>query len=194
VPYRFGIKQDGRSGDPRSACCAAQMFLDSGDGVVFKGGVEPWYSPRRGEFHLGRQAARGCGEGRAIFNNAIEWRIKNSGHCAVQHRPSDFLPQNLNRHLNCTALLSVNLPGFLNNLERRLGELVPLGEIAACVLELVEAAGLTFRLCRNPSTQRCPAVNLRLEFDCFWTVRKPFQNVVFRNCINIGSLHRESQR
>jgi hypothetical protein len=34
------------------------MFLDSGDGVVFKGAVGPWYSSRRGEFHLDRQAAQ----------------------------------------------------------------------------------------------------------------------------------------
>ncbi len=54
----LAFKQDGRSGDPRSACCAAQMFLDSGDGVVFKGAVGPWYSSRRGEFHLDRQAAQ----------------------------------------------------------------------------------------------------------------------------------------
>jgi hypothetical protein len=46
-------------------------------------------------------------------------------------------------------------------------------------------------LCRNSSTGRCPAVNLRLEFDCFWSVRKPFQNLVLRNCINIGSSRRE---
>lgn len=46
------------SGDGRSACCAAQMFLDSGDGFVFKGDVGPWYSPRTEEFHLTRQAAR----------------------------------------------------------------------------------------------------------------------------------------
>lgn len=52
------FKQDGRGGDPRSACCAAQMFLDSGDGVVFKGAVGPWYSPRWGEFHLSRKAAQ----------------------------------------------------------------------------------------------------------------------------------------
>jgi hypothetical protein len=54
----LAFKQDGRGGDPRSACCAAQMFLDSGDGVVFKGAVGPWYSPKRGEFHLSGQAAR----------------------------------------------------------------------------------------------------------------------------------------
>lgn len=38
--------------DGRNACCAAQMFLDSGDGVVFVGEFGPWYSSERGEFHL----------------------------------------------------------------------------------------------------------------------------------------------
>ena len=37
--------------DNRNACCAAQMFLDSGDGVVFVGEFGPWYSNERGEFH-----------------------------------------------------------------------------------------------------------------------------------------------
>ena len=35
-------------------------------------------------------------------------------------------------------------PGFLNNLERRLGKFVSLGEIMARVFELVETAGLAF--------------------------------------------------
>lgn len=41
-----------------TACCAAQMFLDTGDGVVFRGEFGPWYSPERKEFQLGRDAAR----------------------------------------------------------------------------------------------------------------------------------------
>src|SRR5262249_18615186 len=41
----------------RSACCAAQMFLDSGDGVVFMGKYGPWYSPRDQDFHLSAGAA-----------------------------------------------------------------------------------------------------------------------------------------
>jgi hypothetical protein len=41
-----------------TACCAAQMFLDSGDGLVFLGEYGPWYSPRHGDFHLTRRAAR----------------------------------------------------------------------------------------------------------------------------------------
>lgn len=33
------------------------MFLDSGDGVVFKGDLGPWYSPENGEYHLSAEAA-----------------------------------------------------------------------------------------------------------------------------------------
>ena len=44
--------------DPHMACCAAQMFLDSGDGVVFKGNNGPWYTGRRGEFHVDGESAR----------------------------------------------------------------------------------------------------------------------------------------
>jgi hypothetical protein len=47
-----------REHDPRSACCAAQMFLDSGDGVVFKGAVGPWKSPVGEQYHLSRGAAK----------------------------------------------------------------------------------------------------------------------------------------
>jgi hypothetical protein len=41
-----------------NACCGAQMFLDSGDGLVFKGAMGPWYSRDRKEFHLSEEAAR----------------------------------------------------------------------------------------------------------------------------------------
>jgi hypothetical protein len=56
------FKKDDTSGDRRMACCAAQLFLDSGDGVVFKGAVGPWYSPENEEFHLSKEAARNLGE------------------------------------------------------------------------------------------------------------------------------------
>lgn len=52
------FKRDEKNRDPRSSCCAAQMFLDSGDGVVFKGAVGPWHTPGRGDFHLSRSAAK----------------------------------------------------------------------------------------------------------------------------------------
>ena len=39
------------------ACCAAQMFLSEGDGVVFRGANGPWLTENR-EFHLSARAAR----------------------------------------------------------------------------------------------------------------------------------------
>jgi hypothetical protein len=52
------FKRDERNPDPSEACCAAQMFLDSGDGVVFRGAVGPWRTSKRGEYHLSYEAAR----------------------------------------------------------------------------------------------------------------------------------------
>ena len=39
-------KQTNPLSDSRHACCAAQMFLSDGDGVVFRGALGPWYSPK----------------------------------------------------------------------------------------------------------------------------------------------------
>ena len=78
-----------RSGN---ACCGAQMFLDTGDGLVFKGAIGNWLDKTNNEFHLTKDKAkdlmknileeyrRGQGEypkelfihGRTYFNNA-EW-------------------------------------------------------------------------------------------------------------------------
>lgn len=41
-----------------SACCAAQMFLKDGDGIVFKGEEGKWYSPEDKTFHLTTEAAQ----------------------------------------------------------------------------------------------------------------------------------------
>jgi hypothetical protein len=38
-----------------NACCGAQMFLGSGEGVVFKGAVGPWYSETDNSFHLSKK-------------------------------------------------------------------------------------------------------------------------------------------
>lgn len=46
-----------------TACCAAQLFLNSGDGIVFRGRMGPWYSPRDRQFHLDRRAAQEVLEG-----------------------------------------------------------------------------------------------------------------------------------
>lgn len=41
-----------------TAVCAAQMFLESGDGIVFKGETGPWYSEESDDFHLTADAAQ----------------------------------------------------------------------------------------------------------------------------------------
>jgi hypothetical protein len=40
-----------------NACCGAQMFLSSGEGVVFKGAVGPWYSETNKTFALQKEKA-----------------------------------------------------------------------------------------------------------------------------------------
>src|SRR5882762_3214341 len=52
------FKKDETTGTSKNACCAAQMFLDSGDGVVFKGALGPWYNDETGDFHLSYAAAK----------------------------------------------------------------------------------------------------------------------------------------
>lgn len=41
----------------KTAACAAQMFLDDGDGVVFLGNYGPWYSPEDNQYRLTEKAA-----------------------------------------------------------------------------------------------------------------------------------------
>lgn len=56
-----------------TACCAAQMFLDSGDGIVFVGEFGPWYSEERHEFHLSPTAAE------KLLRGTIETYRKQDG-------------------------------------------------------------------------------------------------------------------
>lgn len=51
-------KKDETHTDTRYACCAAQMFLDSGDGIVFRGRVGPYYNPDTKEYHLTKESAK----------------------------------------------------------------------------------------------------------------------------------------
>lgn len=51
-------KEQPKENDARWACCAAQMFLSDGDGVVFRGALGPWYEPESKQYHLSREAAR----------------------------------------------------------------------------------------------------------------------------------------
>jgi hypothetical protein len=40
-----------------NACCGAQMFLNTGEGIVFKGAVGPWYSESNKRFQLSESEA-----------------------------------------------------------------------------------------------------------------------------------------
>jgi hypothetical protein len=52
------FKMDSTDPSGGNACCGAQMFLNSGDGLVFKGAVGPWYSNANDEFHLPYEKAK----------------------------------------------------------------------------------------------------------------------------------------
>ena len=53
----IAFRLDDTSDDRRTACCAAQMFLNTGDGIVFLGEYGPWYSSKKKQFHLSKSAA-----------------------------------------------------------------------------------------------------------------------------------------
>ncbi len=55
-------KRNDLAADPRHACCAAQMFLTDGDGVVFRGALGPWFHEDSRQFHLDKNAAKGLVE------------------------------------------------------------------------------------------------------------------------------------
>ena len=57
------FKRDMSPAAKGEACCAAQMFLNSGNGVVFRGALGPWYSEEKREFHLRADAAANLVEG-----------------------------------------------------------------------------------------------------------------------------------
>lgn len=55
-------KRSELSADVRHACCAAQMFLSNGEGVVFRGAPGAWFHPETKQFHLDEVAAKGLVE------------------------------------------------------------------------------------------------------------------------------------
>lgn len=54
----LAYKRRDPTGDDSFAVCAAQMFLSSGEGVVFRGALGPWYRADSEQFHLDELAAR----------------------------------------------------------------------------------------------------------------------------------------
>jgi hypothetical protein len=66
------------------------MFLDSGDGLVFKGAMGPWYSPATHEFHLPEEEAKHLAE------TIIRSYVKETGHAPSQlfiHGRTKFTPE-----------------------------------------------------------------------------------------------------
>ena len=54
----LAYKRRDPTGNDRFAVCAAQMFLSSGEGVVFRGALGPWYRADSKQYHLDEEAAR----------------------------------------------------------------------------------------------------------------------------------------
>jgi hypothetical protein len=75
-------------GNDRFAVCAAQMFLSTGEGVVFRGALGPWYRADTHQFHLDEAA------GRDLVAMVIEeYRSQHNGEAPTElflHAKSSF--------------------------------------------------------------------------------------------------------
>lgn len=69
------------------ACCGAQMFLDSGDGLVFKGAVGPWRSAETHEYHLNRESAAELME--LVVRGYKDWHGRPPAELFI-HAPNSF--------------------------------------------------------------------------------------------------------
>lgn len=70
------FKKDSSTPEPGNACCGAQMFLESGDGVVFRGAVGPWITAGNDDFHLPKEKAK------ALMAMVVDAYRKNHGGAA----------------------------------------------------------------------------------------------------------------
>jgi hypothetical protein len=68
------FKNDETPASRGEACCAAQMFLNSGDGLVFRGALGPWYSEQNREYHLSARAAE------SLMASVVEGYVGKHGH------------------------------------------------------------------------------------------------------------------
>lgn len=70
------FKQDASNPEPGMVCCGAQMFLESGDGVVFKGTPGRFKSDKEDDFHLPKDKAK------ALMSLVVEAYRKGHGGAA----------------------------------------------------------------------------------------------------------------
>ncbi len=101
-PWKLGEAREGvcyvgiafkqADGGKRDACCAAQMFLDSGDGIVFVGEFGPWYSPETDQYHLSEDAAHDLLQGTlATYREQGGPRLSEVFlHCASRVSPEEI--------------------------------------------------------------------------------------------------------
>ncbi|MCI0620510.1 MAG: hypothetical protein L0387_02365 [Acidobacteria bacterium] len=84
------FKQVLNASSENAACCGAQMFLDSGDGLVFKGAVGPWRTDKVGEYHLSRESAK------ALISMVVEAYASKHGYYPAElfiHAKTTFSDQ-----------------------------------------------------------------------------------------------------
>ena len=67
------FREDPSPAQKGDSCCAAQMFLNSGNGVVFRGALGPWRSEKSREFHLRTEAAR------KLIEEVVKTYVKDHG-------------------------------------------------------------------------------------------------------------------
>jgi hypothetical protein len=67
------FKEDPTPKQAGDACCAAQMFLNSGNGVVFRGALGPWRSSKSREFHLDAKNAE------ALVGEVVSAYVRDHG-------------------------------------------------------------------------------------------------------------------
>lgn len=97
------FKRHSKTGEERSCACGAQMFLDSGDGVVFKGAVGNWYNSTSEEYHLDEVAAK------ALVKMAVD---------AYKKKHDDQPPKELFIH-GQTRFNRVEWDGFASSVDSR---------------------------------------------------------------------------
>ena len=68
------FKQETNPASEFNACCGAQLFLDSGDGLIFKGAHGNWYKTRTNQFHLEEKDAK------ELMESVIKYYVARRGH------------------------------------------------------------------------------------------------------------------
>ncbi|MCY3857976.1 MAG: hypothetical protein OXG25_03610 [Gammaproteobacteria bacterium] len=114
----LAYKKTGPVDNDPYACCAAQMFLSSGDGIVFRGALGPWYSPDSKQFHLDKNNARDL---IGMVVDEYAHKFGNPPNELFLHAQSEFTPDEwMGFKEGCsrqTQLTGVQIRSYSNNLK-----------------------------------------------------------------------------